>query len=302
MELRHLRYFVAVAETCHFGRAAQRLHIAQPALSQAVRQLEAEVGTALLIRTTRQARLTPAGEFMQREALRILEAVDSTVAGVRLIAEGKLGVVRLALTGTAATSQLPHIARIISEQLPGIVLDIQADLLTPAQCDGLRDGTIDLGVLRPPLVGDGLTSSAIAVDRLVLALPSDHPLSQQRSISMGDLSLEPFIGYDTPDSAVNHATTLSCEAAGFAPNRVQSGPDTAVVLALVSAGLGIALVPSSVQEGATPGLIFRDVLESGSVQMAVAWRADERSPVLRSVIGALGKAGLFNLERVEIGR
>ena len=140
VELRHLRYFAAVAETRHFGRAADRLHMAQPALSQSIRQLEAELGTPLFVRTTRQVRLTPAGEFFQLEVARILESVEAGVRGVRRIAAGRQGLVRIAFTGSAAHTELPRMARTVKRELPGMALEIHADLLTPAQVDGLHDG------------------------------------------------------------------------------------------------------------------------------------------------------------------
>ena len=140
MDLRHLRYFAAVADTCHFGQAAEQLHVAQPALSYAIRQLEAELDVTLFNRTTRHVSLTPAGEFLQAEAARILAGVDDAERGVRRIAAGRTGLVRLGLTGTAAFSHLPRIARIVRQELPGVALEIQADMLTPAQCRLLRSG------------------------------------------------------------------------------------------------------------------------------------------------------------------
>ena len=296
MELRHLRYFAAVAETRHFGRAAERLHMAQPALSQAIRQLEAELGTPLLVRTTRQVSLTPAGEFLQKEALRVLGSLDDSVRSVRRIAEGKRGVVRLALTGTAAFSHLPRIARIIKHQLPEVALEIRADLLTPAQCDGLRDGTLDLGVLRPPLTGEGLQSREIEVEPLVLAVPADHPLATEPVVRMSDLRTEAFVLYGNRDSAVNEAVLRSCERAGFAPRREHEALGTAVLLALVAAGLGVALVPGSVRAVPLSGVAFRDVTDAGSIPLALAWRRGESSPVVASVVDTLAGAGLFDAE------
>ena len=119
MDLRHLRYFAAVADTCHFGQAAQHLHVAQPALSYAIRQLEAELDVTLFNRTTRQVSLTAAGEFLRGEAARILAGVDEAERGVRRIAAGRSGLLRLGLTGTAAFSHLPRIARMVKRELPG---------------------------------------------------------------------------------------------------------------------------------------------------------------------------------------
>jgi DNA-binding transcriptional LysR family regulator len=292
MELRHLRYFAAVAETCHFGRAAERLHMAQPALSQSIRQLEAELGTPLFVRTTRQVTLTPAGEFLQEEARRVLGAVDDSVRGVQRIAEGTRGLVRVAFTGTAAFTHLPLIARTLQRELPAVSLEIHADLLTPAQSAGLRDGSLDLGVLRPPATGDDLELRSLDVEPLVLAAPADHRLAEEPVVGMSDLRSEPFVVYAGHRSTVNDAVLASCKAAGFAPRQEHEAPGTAVLLALVAAGLGIGLVPASVRAVPLAGVVFRDVAGAGSVELALAWRRDARSPLVRSVIDALEQAGV----------
>jgi len=293
MELRHLRYFAAVAETCHFGRAAERLHMAQPALSQAIRQLESELGTPLFERTTRQVSLTPAGSFMYGEAQRVLGTVEDSVRSVRRIADGRLGLVRLALTGTAAFTQLPRIARTVKHHLPGVALEIHADLLTPAQCDGLRAGSLDLGVLRPPVTGEGIDLRTIEVEPLVLAAPADHRLALEPGVRISDLRTEGFILYSSRDSAVNDAVLRSCERAGFAPRREHEVLGTSALLALVAAGLGVALVPASVRSVPLSGVVFRDVADAGSVELALAWRHEEPSPLVGSVLTTLTDAGLF---------
>jgi len=293
MELRHLRYFAAVAETCHFGQAAERLHIAQPALSQAIRQLEAELDVTLFTRTTRQVALTPAGEFLRADAARVLGAVDDSVRGVRRIAAGRHGLLRLGLTGTAAFSHLPHIARVVKRELPEVALEIHADLLTPAQCDGLRDGSLDLGILRPPLTGEGIDLTTIEVEPLVLAVPADHRLVAEPVISMADLRSEPFVVYGMRDSAVNDAVLRSCRAAGFMPHREHEAPGTAVLLALVAAGLGVSVVPAGVRSLPLEGVVFRDLLDAGSVELALGRRHDDDSPVVDAVVGVLAASSLL---------
>ncbi|GAB2872945.1 LysR substrate-binding domain-containing protein [Nocardioides pacificus] len=294
MELRHLRYFAAVAETRHFGRAAERLHLAQPALSQSVRQLEAELGTPLFTRTTRQVSLTPAGEFLQAEAQRILGAVDDSVRGVRRLADGRLGLLRIAFTGTAAYTQLPRIARLVKAELPHVALEIHADLLTPAQSAGLLDGRLDLGVLRPPVSGDHLEVRTIAVERLVLALPADHRLVEEPEIAMRDLRPEPFVMYADSHSAVNEAVLRSCRDAGFSPHREHDAPGTTVLLALVAAGLGVALVPDSVQAAPLAGVVFREVEGAAVSELALAWRRDSSSALVEAVVTMLEAHGLFD--------
>lgn len=290
MELRHLRYFLAVAETCHFGQAAEQLHIAQPALSYAIRQLENSLDATLFTRTTRHVALTPAGEFLRVEATRILDGVDAAQRGVRRIAAGRSGLLRLGLTGTAAFSHLPKIARIVRQELPAVALDIHADLLTPDQCEGLRTGALDVGVLRPPAVGGDVATRTIAAEPLVLAVSADHRLAAEPVVSLADLRSEPFIGYTGQDSAVNDAVTRSCRAAGFVPHREHSAPGTAVLLALVAADLGVSIVPASVRALPLHGVVFRDLVDGGTVDLALAWRDGVDNPVVDAVVAVLAGA------------
>ncbi|PXY22858.1 LysR family transcriptional regulator [Prauserella muralis] len=301
MELRHLRYFTAVADTCHFGKAAERLHLAQPALSHAIRQLEAELGAALFTRTTRQVRLTPAGEFLLIEAQRVLDTVEGSVRGVRRIADGRLGLVRVGFTGTSSFSHLPRIARAVKRELPGVAVEVHADLLTAAQCDGLRSGALDLGVLRPPARGEDVDLHTLEGEPLILAVPADHRLAVEPVVSMADLRTEGFIGYASKDSVVNDAVLRSCEAAGFSPRREHEAEGTAVVLALVAGGLGIAVLPASARALPLAGVVFRDLADAGSVELALAWRRGNDSPLVRSVLGVAEAALTPHAHQPEAG-
>ena len=292
MELRHLRYFAEVARTCHFGRAAQRLHIAQPALSQSVRQLEAELDVTLFTRTTRQVALTPAGEFLQGEVERILAAVDDAVRGAQRLAAGRHGLLRLGLTGTAGFSHLPRIARLLQQELPGVALEIAADQLTPTQCDALRAGSLDLGLLRPPATGAGIELRTVATEPLVLALPADHRLAGAPSIALADLRDEPFVAYDSTSSAVDAAVTRSCRDAGFVPRREHRAPGTSALLALVAAGLGVALAPAGIAALHLDGVVVREVEGAGSVELALAWCPATSGPVVDAVLDVLAAADL----------
>ncbi|NBH12189.1 LysR substrate-binding domain-containing protein [Amycolatopsis sp. SID8362] len=287
MELRHLRYFATVADTCHFGRAAERLHIAQPALSHAIRQLEDELGVALLARTTRQVSVTPAGEFFLAEARHVLAAVDAGVRGVRRIGEGQLGLVRIGFTGTAAFSHLPHLARALAQRVPQVELEVRADLLTAEQCDLLRSGTLGIGVLRPPVTGDDIEFRVIEVEPLVLAVPADHRLAVEPVVAMADLRAEPLVTYTGRNSVVHEAVARSCRDAGFTPRRQHEAPGTAALLALVAGGLGIGVVPASARSLPLAGVVFRDVAGAASVELALAWHRETRSPVVSTVLAAL---------------
>lgn len=293
MELRHLRYFAAVAETQHFGRAAERLHLAQPALSQSIRQLERELGAALFTRTTRQVNLTPAGRFLQREADRILTAVEQATRGVERIAEGSHGLVRIGFTGSAAYSLLPRVARAVKKQLPDIALEIHADLLTPAQVAGLREGRLDLGVLRPPVDGDDLRLRTVEVERLVLATPAEHPDFGTGQVSMADLRTEQFVSYADDHSAIHDAMIRSCHEAGFTPRVAHRAPGTAVLLALVAAGLGVALLPSSVQAAPPDGVVFHEITDAVTIELSLAWLPDDLSPAARTTLELLEEVGFL---------
>lgn len=290
MELRHLRYFAAVADTCHFGQAAATLHVAQPALSYAIRQLEAELDVTLFIRTTRQVSLTPAGEYLRPQAERILAGVDEAVDGVRRIAAGRSGLVRLGLTGIAAFSHLPRIARVVKRELPDVDLHIQSDMLTPGQCDALRAGAIDLGLLRPPAIGDDIETRVIDHEPLVLAVSADHRLAVEPVVSAVDLRNEPFVMYDSRDSAVNDAAMRTCRAAGFVPQRAHQATGTTVLLALVAAGLGVAVLPASVRALPLDGLVVRDLVDADTVEVALAWRRGVDNPVIAAVADTIAAA------------
>lgn len=295
MDLKQLRYFDAVAETCHFGRAAERLHLAQPALSQAVRRLEAELGVLLLARTTRQVSLTPAGEFFHREVRRILGDLDSCVLGTRSIADGSRGLLRVGFTGTSAFTQLARLSLMIRSALPGVVLDVQADLLTPAQVERLLDGRLDLGVLRGPVAEPGIETRTLLQERLVLALPADHRLVPEAALEVIDVSADEFVAYADARSAVNEAVVSSCRRAGFSPQVTHRAAGTAALLALVAANLGVALVPESVRSMQLDGVVFRDIAGANTIDLSLAWRADEPSALVSSALDVLERHGFHDI-------
>ena len=294
MDLKQLRYFDAVAETCHFGQAADRLHLAQPALSQAVRRLEAELGVVLLARTTRQVALTPAGEFFHREVRRILGDLDACVVGTRSIGEGSRGLLRVGFTGTSAFTQLAPLSRAVRSALPAVVLEVQTDLLTPAQVERLLDGRIDLGVLRGPVAEAGIATRSLQQEPLVLALPADHRLASRPALTVADVAGDGFVAYADTRSVVNDAMLSSCRRAGFSPDVTHRAPGTAALLALVAAHLGVALVPASVRAMQLDGVAFRDVAGAATIDLSLAWRGDEPSPLVTSALDVLERHGFFS--------
>ncbi|MGO4956023.1 LysR substrate-binding domain-containing protein [Luteococcus sp. Sow4_B9] len=291
MELKQLRYFDVVAQTCHFGRAAERLHMAQPALSQAVRRLEKELGVELFTRTTRRVELTTAGEYFHSDVRRLLAELDQSVERVRNVASGTTGILRVAFTGTSAHSQLPVLARIMREALPDVGLDIHADMLTPVQVTALLDDRIDLAILRGPVDEDRLLVRSLLREPMVLALPAGHRLVPEPVVEMRDLATEPFITYTAELSSVNEAMAASCRRADFAPRIIHRAPGTAALLALVAADLGIALLPASARAGCPQGVVMRSVEDATTVDLSLAVRVDDHTPVLARALDALEAHG-----------
>lgn len=294
MELRHLRYFAALADTCHFGQAAERLHMAQPPLSQAIRQLENELGVELFRRTTRQVALTGAGEVFRTDVTNVLRSVDEAVARVGRFARGAEGVLRVGFTGSASYRQLPAVARLTKKRLPGVVLDIHTEMLTPAQESALCDRHLDVGLLRPPVRREALAQRAVADESLVVALPDGHWLSGAESVRVGQLRHEDFVMYGAGlGSVVNDAAARSCLAAGFHPHCAYEVTETSAALALVAAGLGVALLPESIRSAPREGVVCARLEGAAPVRLSLAWRRDDASPLLREFIRALEEEEFF---------
>lgn len=281
MELRHLRYFLAVAEERHFGKAAERLHMAQPPLSQQIRQLEAEVGASLLERTTRKVELTPAGELFMERARSILAAADAAASDAQRAARGELGRLSIGFTGTATYELMPTVARLVRDKMPEIALELHGEMFTPAQVAGLLDRSLDVGFLRPPVRAPDLNVRVVRREPLTVALPEGHRLARRRVVALGALADDAFIAYPTHFRSVMHdAVEEACRNAGFRPRVALEVNETVTMVSFVAAGLGVALLPSSARHLQITGAVYRPLEDETEVALAMAWRAGERSPVL----------------------
>ncbi|MEJ8279506.1 LysR substrate-binding domain-containing protein [Pseudonocardia spirodelae] len=287
MDLRQLRYFVAVAETRHFGRAAERLHMAQSPLSQAIRQLENQVGATLFERTTRRVDLTPAGASLLEDARRILAGVEDARRRVEQVAAGTEGVVTIGATDLAAYRLLPRMARVAGRRMPGVTLRFRPGLLTAAQEDALDERRIDLAVLRPPVVRPDLATRPVARERLIAALPAGHRLAEAATITLAELRHDDFVAYGAPGSVVDSVAVQGCLDAGFLPRRRAEARDTPILLTHVAAGAGVALLPESVRALGTEGVVYADLDRVLPVDLALAWRAHDDSPALHRLLAVL---------------
>ncbi|HZL54702.1 MAG TPA: LysR substrate-binding domain-containing protein [Solirubrobacteraceae bacterium] len=285
MELRHLRYFLAVAEELHFHRAAARLHISQPPLSQQIRALERELGVTLLERNRRRVALTAAGESFRDDARSVLAAVDRAAERARNVARGAVGRLSIAFVGSAMFSPtLPDILREFRSGHPEVDLVLR-ELPTVAQLNALVRGELDLGVIRGPIaetdIDPQLELLAIQRENLVVALPSDHPLTARRRLRAESLRGETFVILDRRDSPGLFASLVSAMGeAGGVPDDVLEVAEMQTIISLVAGGFGVSLVPASVGQVDRSGVAFRPIAgPTPTIELALAWRRGGDSPV-----------------------
>ncbi|GAA2312152.1 LysR substrate-binding domain-containing protein [Streptomyces kunmingensis] len=286
MELRHLTGFVAVAEELHFGRAAERLHIAQSPLSQQIRLLERDLGVRLFERTTRTVRLTPAGQALVEPARRLLADASAVRRTVRAAHLGEAGRVTVGFAGASSYSALPLLTRAVTSRLPGIELVLEGRTYTGEALRRIIDGTLDIGFVALP-VRRGITARVVRMERLVLALPDSHPLAGRPGVPVSELADEPIVTFPlSRESAVREAMVQACHDAGFAPRIAQEAPDSYTMLALVGAGVGVAVVVESARDIHLEHVVFRPLTgdEVPVLPMALAWRTGDRSAALEAVL------------------
>jgi DNA-binding transcriptional LysR family regulator len=291
MELRHLRYFLAVAEELSFTRAARRLHIGQPPLSLQIKALEAELGLMLFERTKRRVALTAAGERFLVSTRQILAEAERAVDEARRAARGEIGELRIGFTASLPfTSFLPGVIRAFHDAFPKVTLNL-VEMFTASQIEAIMAGRLEIGFLRhtgqdaPP----ELSLRPIRRDPLRLAVHARHRLARARTVSFAQLRDENFITY--PLSA---GTGLSLPlrqlalAAGFEPHVVQEAREATTQIGLVAAGLGVAVIPSPLECIRVPGVRYLALRDTGAyVSLAVATRREPPSPLLAGFLAAL---------------
>lgn len=288
MELRHLRYFVAVAEELHFGKAAARLNMAQPPLSQQIRQLEKELGVTLLTRNKRTVALTEAGRTFLTETRRTLAQAERAVHVVRQAERGEVGRLVIGFISSATYSVFPDILRSFRMRYPKIevVLD---ESTTERQLQALHDNKIDLGFLRAPIEDKTLKFITVVKEPIVAAVSDFHPLARvpAHAIELRQLAGEPFISLPRKllPGYYDHIAQ-ACRKAGFELRVAQEARQVHTIISLVAAGMGVALVPASLRKAQRKGVRFLDLLPPVTLQteIDVAYRADNPSNVLRSFI------------------
>ena len=292
MDIEQLRSFLAVADELHFGRAAERLHVAQPPLSRTIKRLERELGTRLFDRNTRSVRLTSSGQALMDPAKEVLDALRRAETAVRSADHGEVGTVRIAFAGVSTHRLVARLARVVRSQRPGIQLELSSQNFAQPAMKRLLAGETDLALGRWDVVPAEISAQVVMPDSLVLAVPDTHALAGARRLSIGQLASEGFISLPPHEGSVlpDRLRRLA-HANGFVADVVQVAPDTQTALALVSAEVGCHLTLASVAENVTdPHVVFIPLNESTpslDVHLRAAWRRADQNPALRAVLDEL---------------
>ena len=290
MELRHLQYFIAVAEELHFGKAALRLNMTQPPLSQQIKQLEKEVGVTLLKRTKRVVELSAAGESFLKHSRNAIEQIDKAIEMAQRTARGELGRLVVGFVGSATYEFLPPIIREFREKFPSVKLDLR-EISSFRQQEELLKGNIDIGILHPALQHSALHMEKVQSSPCILALPKQHPLTAKQTIDIQDLKNQPIITLAKETWPTLYLEFVNfCEQAGFKPKIVQEATEYQMVIGLVSAGIGVTFVPSSAKKQFNLEVAYRDINQVQlTAEWVIAYRKDNQNPILKHFLEIMNK-------------
>ncbi len=285
MELRHLRYFVAVAEELHFGKAATRLFIVQPSLSQQIRQLEDELGVPLLRRTKRSVELTDAGKVFLQEARNVLTQVQEAKRAAQRAYKGEIGRLVIGYISSSTYDLLPMMLSAYRVRFPDIDVALR-ELTTQEQIRALEDETIQVGLLRLPISDLTLYVEVMRREPIVCVLPEGHPLALHERIAVSLLVNEPFVLQSRQQGGGYYAQLMNlCLTAGFSPNVIQEVTEMHTIVSLVAARMGVSLVPLSIKNIRSQGVVYRELEGSTPItEMAIAWRRNSHSTIVQNFL------------------
>lgn len=291
IELRHFRYFLAVAEQLHFGKAAEQLHIAQPPLSTQIRQLEEMLGVQLFVRSKRKVELTEAGRVFLEETQKVMEAVTRATTAAKQASEGVRGRLRLGFASSAPFGIFPKVLRDYRQAYPNVQLELQ-ESGSAEQLLALQERRLDFGFVRLPAGATNIRVEVIDREAMIMALPESHPLSRQEPLRLQEFRQDRFIIFPRRDGPGIYDRILGwCQQAGFTPRIVQEVGQMHAIVGLVGAGLGVALVPESLQTLHARGVVYRHLLDEPYIEMALAYRDEGLSPLHQAFAELALKAG-----------
>lgn len=279
MEARRLRYFIAVAEHLNFSRAAEALHISQPPLSQQIHKLEKAVGIQLLDRSRHHVKLTVGGRVYLDWARKIVGDIERAQLFAQRAHRGQTGRLVVGFMHSAPLDLLPRLLRHFSLSFPEVQLELQ-EMPKLEQLTALREGRIDVALLRPPIIDDALGSLTISRERLLIALPKHHAFARRQTLKLSMLSKQPFIGYSATLTVLNGVILQACRQAGFTPHVVQESIQLHTIITLVSAGIGVAIVPASAKKLQLDDVVYRELQDVKiRTEIVLAWHLNYLSPV-----------------------
>ncbi len=291
MELRHLRYFIAVAEELHFGRAAQVLGISQPPLSQQIQALEQEVGARLFERTNRRVELSEAGRLFLHEARLVLAQVDKAADVARRAQLGELGELKIGFTSSAPfNSSIPQAIFAFRQAFPAVHLNLQ-EMSSTEVAESLVDESIQVGLMRPLPLPDSLSVIELMREPLVAVLNAGHPLVEgsERGLHLAQLADEPFVFFPRTYGSGLYAQLLNlARDAGFSPHFAQEAGEAMTIIGLVAAGLGVSVLPASYQRIRIDGVVYRTLLDQEAVTAVwLVQRKGAQTPMAKAFVELL---------------
>jgi DNA-binding transcriptional LysR family regulator len=283
VDVRRLRYFIAVAEEMHFGRAAQRLNVAQPALSRQIAALEAALGVTLFDRTRSQIKATEAAVALLPQARDVLRRIDQAALTARRAAEGGTGILNVGFVGSATYSVLPDILKAFRAAYPKVELLLHA-MNTAELRHALVERQIDVAFARPSIADAEIVNEPVLTEKLIVALPDDDPLASEERISLAALQARPFVLYPRhPRPSFADQIIEICRRNGFSPIVAQETMELQTALGLVAVGVGVSLVPASVERSHRHGVAYRPLDEPApTTELSLGYRRDSTSPLLRN--------------------
>jgi len=287
MDLRLLRYFSVLADELHFGRAAERLNISQPPLSQQIRLLEEEIGTPLFKRTHHRVELTAAGRCLKEQAPLVFEQLSRALDITRQTGRGQLGELEIGMISSVMVGVLPRVLHVFRERYPEVRWCLRE--MTPfAQMVALKEKRIDLCVFRVGYDDPDVRNELLMYEPIRAVLPAHHPLAQQERLAPTDLAGEPFVALELNQSRFANFLFQCCVQAGFTPQIRQQAIEVQTLLSLVQANFGVALLPASLEQMAPAGVVFRSLTPSlPEVPLYAVYRADDDSAVLKLFLDTL---------------
>lgn len=291
VDIRRLRYFIAVAEELHFTRAAARLHVAQPALSQQIRELERSLGTTLFLRSKRWVQLTEAGTVLLPEARRIVEQSEAAARAVQRAGKGEMGALAVGFTPSAAGDLIPRAVNEYRSRFPQVEVSLRV-ATSSQQIRMLLEDELHVGLARDVGFPKGLAVQRLRREEYVVALPRRHRLAPRARVAVAELAGEPFVLGPGPSESSSDVVFSACRDAGFAPRVVQQTADTTTALVLIAAGAGVTLMPRSSGHLATHDVVYRPIRgRRVTDDLFVAWRRQRTSPITSAFVDIIRGVG-----------